>query len=101
MAVYLIDIDEVPDLQIKNLCSNWCHFSPCLSPTLRNPHTFLSVEPAEGEQVCSTDHRLVPVLSQLWDGCFFSSHQQEPSVQDGETDQNLHHTAVSQPGGPS
>lgn len=56
-----------------------------------------SVEPPEGQEVSSTDHWLVPVFPQLWDRHFFSHHQQEPSVQAGEGDENLHCTAMPWP----
>lgn len=58
------------------------------------PPTLLRVGPPEGEEVSSPDHWLVPVLSQLWDGCVFSNHQQEPALQAGERDENLYCAAV-------
>lgn len=55
-----------------------------------------SVEPPEGQEVSGPDHWVDPVLPQLWNGHFFSNHKQEPTVQVGEGDQNLHHPAVQQ-----
>lgn len=55
-----------------------------------------SVEPPEGEpqEMSGPDHWVDPVLPQLWNGHFFSNHKQEPTVQVGEGDQNLHHPAL-------
>lgn len=53
-----------------------------------------SVEPPEGQEVSGPDHWVDPVLTQLWNGHFFSNHKQEPTVQVGEGDQNLHHPAM-------
>lgn len=64
------------------------------------PLRLLSVEPSEGDEVSGPDHRLVPVLQQLWDGRFLSHHQQEPSVQAGERDEDLHRAAVPRPNSP-
>lgn len=64
------------------------------------PLTLVSVEPLEGRQVSGPDHRVVPVLPQLWHGRFVSHHQQEPAVQTGEGDADLHRAAVPGPGRP-
>lgn len=63
--------------------------------------TPLRVEPPQRrEEVPGPDHRLVPVLSQLWDGRLLPGHQQEPAVQAGEGDEDLHRAAVPGPDGP-
>lgn len=74
-------------------------FSPCLWPSFVCP-THLSVEAPEGEELSSPDHWLVPVLPQLWDGCFFSNNQQEPPVQAGARDESLHRAALLRPNSP-
>lgn len=53
-----------------------------------------SVEPPEGQEVSGPDHRVDPVLPQLRNRRLLSDHQQEPAVQAGEGDQDLHRAAV-------
>lgn len=52
------------------------------------------MEPPEGEELSGPDHRVDLLLSQLWDGHLISNHQQEPAVQAGERDEDLHSAAV-------
>lgn len=63
--------------------------------------TPLRVEPPQRrEEVSGPDHRLVAVLSQLRHGRLLPGHQQEPALQAGEGDEDLHRAAVPGPDGP-
>lgn len=83
-------LPSLPDLkkEIKWQCNGWW-----VSDLMWHRPSD-SVEPREGQKVFGPDHRVDPVLAQLWNGHFFQNHQQEPTVQAGEADQSLHHPAV-------
>ena len=44
--------------------------------------------------MCCPDHRLVPVLTELWDGRVLAHHQRQRPVQTGERDAHLYHSTL-------